>query len=124
MKSVLKGLFLYEVETYSGLLVDFYETGDDLIFEIDLPGIDPAKVSVRVYEDLLIIEGTRNDVAGETRLKYLCLERGLKSFRQVLKIPVLVNTMAGKAAYAKGVLTIRFPKLKGKLIRIGIEKTA
>ncbi len=90
-----------------------------------MPGIDPADVSIRVYEDLLIIEGIRdkgNDESISGEFKYLCMERGIKNFRRVLKIPVHVNTMTGNAFYANGVMTVRFPKLKGKLIKIKIEK--
>ena len=122
MKTVLKNLFLYEVEVYSGLMIDLYETAEELVFEVDLPGIDPAKVSVRAYEDLLIIEGVRNDIDNTAGLKYLCLERGMRLFRRVLKIPIPVNTMSGNAVYANGVMTIKFPKLKDRMIKIAVER--
>lgn len=124
MKNVLKGLFYYEAETCTGPLIDIYETGDDLVFEVDLPGIDPTNLSVRVYEDLLIIEGIKTDTDEELPSggKYLCMERGIKEFRRVLKIPVHVNTVAGDAFYSNGVITVKFPKLKGKLIKIKIER--
>lgn len=125
MKNVLKGLFYYEAETCIWPLIDIYETKDNLIFEVDLPGIDPANLSVRVYEDLLIIEGIRdedNDESISEECKYLCMERGLKEFRRVMKIPIHVNTVAGNAFYSNGVVTIKFPKLKGKLIKIKIER--
>jgi len=122
MKTVPKGLFLYEVEVYSGLLIDLYETSDELVFEVDLPGIDPSNISVRAYEDLLIIEGVRNDINYTTGLKYLCLERGTRLFRRVLKIPIPVNTMSGNAVYANGVMTIKFPKFKDRMIEIAVER--
>lgn len=125
MKSVLKSLFYYEAETCTGPLIDIYETENALVFEVDLPGIDPTNLSVRVYEDLLIIEGMITNTDDELQsggLKYLCMERGIKEFRRVIKIPVHVNTMAADAFYSKGVVTIKFPKLKGKLIKIKIEK--
>ncbi|WP_333653058.1 Hsp20/alpha crystallin family protein [Dissulfurispira sp.] len=125
MKNVLKGLFYYEAETCTGPPIDIYETGDDLVFEVDLPGIDPTNLSIRVYEDLLIIEGIMTDTDNELPsggLKYLCMERGLKEFRRVMKIPVHVNTVAGDAFYSNGVMTVKFPKLKGKLIKIKIER--
>lgn len=125
MKNVLKGLFYYDAETCTWPLIDIYETGDDLVFDVDLPGIDPTNLSIRVYEDLLIIEGIVTDTDDELPsggLKYLCMERGIKEFRRVLKIPVHVNTVAGDAFYSNGVITVKFPKLKGKLIKIKIEK--
>ncbi len=121
MKNVLKGLFYYEAETCTGPLIDIYETADDLVFEVDLPGIDLTNLSVMVYEDLLIIEGMMTDTDDELQ-KYLCMERGTKEFRRVMKIPIHVNTVAGDAFYSNGVVTVKFPKLKGKLIKIKIEK--
>ncbi len=123
MKNVLQGLFFYAVENCSEPLIDCYETADDLVFEIDLPGINPADASINVYEDLLIIEGMKTDdesISGD--LKYLCMERSTKDFRRVIKMPIHINTIAGEAFYANGVITIKFPKLKGKLIKINIER--
>lgn len=120
-----RSLFFYEVETYKEPLIDLYETEEDLIFKIDIPGIDISNISVKVYEDLLIIEGLwtieRSDYIAEG-LKYLCMERNIKTVRRVLKIPIPVNTVAGTAFYENGVVTIKFPKLRDKLIRIKIEK--
>lgn len=123
MKSVLQGLFFYQVEPCAWPLVDLYETDGYLVFEADMPGVAPEDVSVGVYEDMLIVEGTMSDAGDGARLKYLCMERELKAFRRVLRIPVPVNVMDGKASYSGGVMTVRFPKLKGKLIKITIERT-
>ena len=126
MKKVLKGLFLYEVETCRGPLVDLYETADALVCEVDLPGADLSKLSIKVYEDLLLIESSGCPEGDEEMypggFRYLCMERSLKAFRRVVKLPVLVNTLAAAAFYNDGVLTVTFPKLKGKLIRVEIER--
>ncbi|NTU43129.1 MAG: Hsp20/alpha crystallin family protein [Nitrospirales bacterium] len=125
MKEPYKGQFFYEMESSASPLIDLYETEDELVFEVDLPGVDPDDVSVGVYEDLLILEGIRRDerpAMQEGVLKYLCLERCSQGFRRVVRIPIPVNTLSAAASYARGVMTIRFPKLKGKLIRISVER--
>lgn len=123
MKGILKGLFFYESDNCVDPLVDIYETVDYLVFEVDLPGADLANISVMVYENLLIIEGIRDiDEPSNSELKYLCMERSAKRFRRILNIPVCVNTVASEAFYSKGVLTVRFPKLKGKLLRVDIQR--
>lgn len=122
MKSVLKSIFFYHVEPCARPLTDIYETDEELVIEADLPGVNTEDVSVKVYEDLLIIEGIRREICEETNLKYFCMERDFKEFRRVLKLPAPVNTMAGEAFYIGGVLTVRFPKLRGKVIRITIER--
>jgi HSP20 family molecular chaperone IbpA len=126
MKKVLKGLFFYEVESCSGPLIDLYETGDYLVCDIDLPGADLSRLSIRVYEDLLLIESAGFQESDQEMFpggfKYLCMERSPKGFRRVVKLPVLVNTLAAVASYSEGVLKVKFPKLKGKLIRVSIER--
>lgn len=125
MKSVGRRLVFFDVEPSPGPLADLFETEDELVFEIDLPGVEPDKVCVRVYEDLLVVESAAERPRGTAscgRLSFICSERECKSFRRVIKIPVAVNTQAGCAFYRHGVLTVTFPKLKGKVIRIPVER--
>jgi HSP20 family molecular chaperone IbpA len=120
-----RNLFFYEVKSYKEPLIDLYETEDELIFKIDIPGIDIRNISVKVYEDLLIVEGlllVGKEECSEEGLKYLCMERNIKTVRRVIRIPIPVNTVAGTAFYENGVVTIKFPKLRDKLIKIKIEK--
>ncbi|MBF0327780.1 MAG: Hsp20/alpha crystallin family protein [Nitrospirae bacterium] len=122
MNNLLKGMFFYESSS-EWPLIDLYETEEDLVFEIDLPGINPDDLSIRTYEDLLVIEGIRTEDINESPIKYLCMERRVKNFRRVINMPLTVNTMGGKAAYNHGVLVVRFPKLKGRVTEVKIEKT-
>lgn len=121
MKGILKGIVINEVETYRGPLVDLYETESNLVFEADMPGININNVSVKIYEDLLIIEFSAG-VYERGHYKYLCMERSIGGFKRIFKIPVHIDAMAGEAFYKNGVLTIRFPKLKDKLIILKIDK--
>ncbi len=122
MKSIQKGLCLYHVESSVWPLVDIYETGDELIFEIDLPGIEPDDVTLMVYGDMLIIDGIRNDAGREPDLRYICMERGIRGFRRVIKFPVPVNAASSEALYSRGVISIRFPKRERKAVRITVKR--
>lgn len=124
MQSFVKELkFHITRETSEEPLVDLYETDTDLVFEIDLPGMDPDNISIKIFENLLIIEGIKrvNDRAMKTH-KYLCMERSMDGFRRAVKIPVAVNSMEGKAVYSQGVVKVILPKIKKTAIRIKIEK--
>lgn len=124
MKNIIRSLYFYKIENYNELPVDYYETDNSFIFEIDLPGIDLEKMSLNVYENLLIIEGFKKDDEDNIEgLKYLCMERGRNNFKRVIKIPISVDTTSGEAIYEKGVLTIKFPKLKGKLLKINVKRS-
>jgi HSP20 family protein len=38
---------------------DIYETDDQYVFEIEVPGIDPEKIEISIYRNALVIAGDR-----------------------------------------------------------------
>ena len=120
--SLRSGLYFHK-ETAGYLpLLDLYETDDSLILEMDLPGINPEDVLIKVYKDLLIIEGIKRKTPEEKGFRYLCMERRFESFRRMVKIPIPVNSAGGKATYTDGVVIVTFPKINDRVIKIKIEK--
>ncbi len=95
--------------------LDLYETDEELILEMDLPGIDPEDVLIKVFEDIIIIEGIRRGASEKKGFKYICMERSFGSFRRIVNIPIPVRTVEGKASYNDGVMSLAFPKLNGTL---------
>ncbi len=122
MKSVQKRLCLYHAESSVWPLIDLYETGSELVFEIDLPGVGPEDVSIVAYGDVLIIEGIKNDAQNDAGLNYICMERGMRGFRRVIKFPLPVHTAEGNACCGSGVISIRFPKLELRPIAITVKR--
>lgn len=117
-----RSLLDYHRETAgSPPLVDVYETDDKLILEMDLPGIYPEDVLIKVYEDVIIIEGIKREARKEKRLRYICMERSFESFRRMIRIPVPVNAVAGRAWYEHGVITVTFPRIKEGVVKLKIE---
>jgi HSP20 family protein len=123
MKNIVRSLYFYKIENYNELPIDYYETENDLVFKIDLPGVNIENIALNVYEDLLIIEGFKRDEEEMEDVKYLCMERNKSNFRRVIKIPLPVDITSGDAIYENGVVTIRFPKLKGKLLKINLKRS-
>lgn len=121
---MIKGLiYTYDirVEVVEPLL-DLYETDENLVIEIDLPGINPEDILIKIFEDIVIIEGIKREIEREKRLRYLCMERNFDSFRRIIRLPVMVNSTAGRALYSEGVLRLTLPKIKEKVFKIKIEK--
>jgi HSP20 family protein len=115
--------FYYSQQTSEEPLIDLYESEDDLICEIDLPGMEPEDIMLKVVDDALIIEGVKSDVEQkDKRLRYLCMERHTDSFRRVIKLPIRVNIHEADASYSDGVVKITFPKFKEKVVKIKIER--
>ncbi|MCX7794330.1 MAG: Hsp20/alpha crystallin family protein [Thermodesulfovibrionales bacterium] len=111
---------LYETEiSGSEPPLDIYETDDFLNIDIDLPGIEPEKVLIKVINDILIIEGIRLKEPEEDR-RYLCMERRKEAFRRIIKLPVEIEARNGKALYQNGVILLRFPKIKSEVVKIKI----
>lgn len=119
----LRNVRYFQRETAGSLpLLDLYETDGSLVLEMDIPGIDPSDVLIKVYEDIIIVEGIRRETREERGFRYLCMERSFDSFRRIVNIPIPINTVEGKASYNDGVLTVIFPKMREKVIKIKIEK--
>lgn len=106
-------------------LIDLYETEDHLVFEIELPGVELTDVLLQVVEHFLIVEGKCPPLLQGARGqvgRFLCMERQTRTFRRILNIPIAVDVTKGTAIYRNGVVTVRFPKLRGKWITIPIEQ--
>ncbi|MBF0555387.1 MAG: Hsp20/alpha crystallin family protein [Nitrospirae bacterium] len=101
--------------------MDIYETSDSLVFDIDLPGVDIEDMSLKVYDDIVVIEGIRNKLSIDN-CRFLCMERTYETFRRMIKLPVRVNASSAAAVYKDGVITLKFPKIKDRVFQIRVEK--
>ncbi|MFN3740091.1 MAG: Hsp20/alpha crystallin family protein [Thermodesulfovibrionales bacterium] len=117
-----QSLTLFKVEASgSEPPLDIYETEDSLIIDIDLPGIEPEKVLIKIIDDILIIEGIRIREIKEG-VRFLCMERAREAFRKIVKLPVDIEAKDGRAVYNNGVVSLRFPKIRPEVVKIKITK--
>lgn len=122
MTSTLKELLHYQAEATAWPAVDSYEQDDEFVFEIDLPGMSLDEVAIKVVGDFLVVEAQRREQLDPLRVRYLCMERTIRGFRRVVAIPVPVDRAAGRATYADGVVTVRFPKAGSSVVTIRVER--
>lgn len=123
METLNKRVSLYHSESTVWPLIDLYETGSELVIEIDLPGIMPEDMSITAYGEIMIIEGVRRNARSEADLNYICVERGIRGFRRVIKFPVPVDISRGSAWCERGVTSVRFPKMEPRTIKINMGRT-
>ena len=87
---------------------DMYRENGDLVINVELPGLDPAKdVQIELEGDVLHIRGEKTgekEIRGENR--YL-KERLFGSFDRRIPLPDGVDVSAVKATFDKGVLTVK-----------------
>lgn len=94
--------------------LDIYETEDEVVMELEMPGVDPDKVSASFHEGKLTIEGLKEEWVEKGRTNYICMERSFGRFQRIIPITTAVNIKAAMATYDQGILTIKVPKLAEK----------
>ncbi len=102
--------------------VDVFETKDDVVVTVELPGMTEKDVQVSITGDILTIKGER-EVASTARESVYRSERWHGKFERSLSLPLAVQADKVKATYREGVLTINLPKaeeLKPKAIKIDV----
>ncbi len=104
--------------------VDIYETKDDIMVKVEVPGVSKDLISVEVKNEVLVISGKRPFEKDVLEENYHRIERAYGKFRRsfILGMPVQVDQI--KAAYRDGVLEITLPKVeeaKPKKVEISSE---
>lgn len=104
---------------------DIYESDDELVVNLDLPGIDPKMVDVRVENNVLTIRGERQFNQKQASENYHRVERSYGAFGRSFTLSTSVNPEKIRASYESGVLTIVMPKAEtAKPRKIQITGTA
>jgi len=105
------------------LAVDVMETNDNLIIVAPLAGVDPDDVRVEITEDVVVIEGERENPVFNATEDYLVNECYFGPFSRSIVLPEMVNSKKAKAEFKKNVLVVTIPKLDNVRTRIvKIEK--
>src|SRR3954447_16453715 len=87
--------------------LDAWRADDELVVELDLPGVDPASIDVDVERNVLTVRAERAVRASDAEL--LTAERPRGIFSRQLFLGDSLNTEQVSAQYTHGVLTLRIP---------------
>jgi HSP20 family protein len=104
--------------------MDAWETEQDFVIQIDLPGLTAEQVDVSFDRNTLTVRGTRSDTIptdnGEKRVFFV--ERSPGTFSRTLRFPQYVEASKIEAKFANGVLTVTVPKSEaGKPRKIAVN---
>ncbi len=108
--------------------MDIYEKGNNVVAEIELPGVDPKKISVEVKDNILMVEARAEEKKEEKGKGYYRKEMGTRYFRRQAPLPSEVVGNKAEAEYEDGVLTVTIPKAKKKAtpkrkIKVKVKKS-
>lgn len=107
------------------MAVDLYEESNNVIAEMNVPGIDPEKVDVTVEGDFLRIAGRREEEQERKGKQFYAKEIRRGSFERTIRLPERVDDEHVTAEYKEGVLRVVMPKRtsseKGK-VKVEVKK--
>jgi HSP20 family protein len=93
--------------------VDMYETKNEIVLAVELPGLNEKDIRLSITGDLLTIQGERQWSAEAREAAHYRQERWFGKFERALSLPIPVETGQVKATYRDGVLTVKLPKTEG-----------
>lgn len=102
-------------------LIDLYQTDDNVVARIGLPGIKPEDVDIQVTGSVLTVRGESRMEKEVEEATYHLREQRQGSFSRSVNLPTLVVADEANAEFEDGVLTITLPKaeeVKPKAIKV------
>jgi HSP20 family protein len=104
---------------------DIFESENELVVNLDLPGVDPKMVDIRVENNILSIRGERQFEDKPAKDNFHRVERSYGPFGRSFTLSTAVDADKIRASYKSGVLSITLPKAEAaKPKRIQIAASA
>ena len=105
-------------------VADMYETKDELVIKLDLPGMNEKDIQVSITGELLSVRGQRLETQEIKQESCFRAERWAGRFERIFQLPIPVQADKVRATYREGVLTVTLPKIeavKPKDIKIDVQ---
>jgi HSP20 family protein len=94
------------------LATDVYETDNDLVVEMQVPGFKKENIKISFQDDYLKVEGNVEEEKKEEAKNYWRKEIKKGSFVRVIPLPRKIDPKKAKATFKDGVLKITLPKIE------------
>ncbi len=104
--------------------VDVYEDDATLVFNMEVPGIKPEDLDIRIEKNVLTVRGERK--VEKSPKNYHRMERSYGSFYRSFSLPGSFDTENVQATYDAGVLRLELakkPEAKPRQIKVDISGT-
>jgi HSP20 family protein len=103
-------IFLKRYSNYWFPPMDVYETEDEFIVKIEIPGMRKEEFRITFNDGILTIQGERND--DSEALRYMVMEINYGEFERRIRFKEPINQKGIKAFYKNGFLKVVLPKRK------------
>ena len=95
---------------WSAPAVDMYQTDDELVVKVALPGFKADEVQINVTGDVLSLRGDLKREQEEKDKAWHIREHRWSSFERSVALPTQVKADGANADFENGILTITLPK--------------
>jgi HSP20 family protein len=112
-----------ENDAVRGVAADVYETDDEVVVKMAVPGVKPGDISINVTGDVLTISGESREEKETKKRDYYQKQLRHGSFSQTITLPVSVESDKAEAQFNHGILEVVLPKaedVKPKQIQIKV----
>jgi len=93
--------------------MDLYRKDGKIILEMEIPGIDPKDIDLKVYSDRVLFKTERKEEKKEECERVFRLERNRGTYYREIPMPVEVDPEGAEAKIKNGLLSLVLPeKLK------------
>ena len=101
--------------------LDLYESGDNVVAVVELPGMRKEDIEISLHDGTLTISGERKRESSSNSDEAERTERYIGTFRRTIALPTRVDANKVSATYRDGILTVTLPKaeeVKPKQIQV------
>ena len=103
---------------------DVYETDDEFVVELEVPGYEEKELSIEVTDHTIAIKGLRTKLTEEKTKEFALHERLEREFERRFVLPSEADTEHVKAVFGKGVLEVHTQKVQSaKPKKVAITKS-
>lgn len=93
---------------------DAYETEDEFVVQMDLAGMDPARIEVLADRNSLVVRGIRQDSSGPGKKHFHKMEIMVGPFERHVRVPDHVDVTSATARYESGFLIVKMGRGRGR----------
>ena len=105
-----------------GPAIDVRETENEVIVDVEIPGLEPGDLDVSVTDGRLTVKGEKKLEREEKKGDFRLAERSYGSFSRTVDLPASVEAEKAEARHRQGVLTVTLPKTeKSKARKIDVK---
>ena len=95
---------------------DVYETPDNYVIRVEIPGIQESDVNMELNHNVLTIRGCRRDKSSDTKLGFHQMEIHYGYFEKVVTLPHSIDPDTRAATYDDGFLCVTIGKAEPRRV--------